>query len=83
MSQPTHLSVILTNDERNILLAFIQSGMKADVNAAGLSSEASNVVSNALHLAKKLQDATPVQQVKVPAIAAPADITDPPTQNPA
>jgi hypothetical protein len=81
MSQPIqHLSVILTADERAILLAFLNSGMKADVNAAGLSTEAGNIVQNAIHLARRLQEATPVQQLKVTpaAVDVPsADVTDP------
>lgn len=83
MSQPiTHVSVIFTTEERNILLSFIQSGMKADVNIIGLSPESSNVITNALHLAKKLQAGTPVEQVKVSVIPPNEDVTDPASINP-
>lgn len=76
MSEPIiHLSVILTSEERNVLLSFIQSGMKADINLAGLSATAGNIVTNALHLANKLQAATPVEQIKV--CPQSEDVTDP------
>lgn len=80
MSQPTqppieHRSVIFTTVEIQVLTDFINAGMKANVAALGLCVESSNTIQNALHLAKKLQDATPVQKLHV--CPQSPDITDP------
>lgn len=66
MSQPTaptKFNVVITDQERELIYAFLNAGLKAEINRVGLSGEASIITSNALFLAEKFQKATPVLEV--------------------
>lgn len=77
MNQPNNPSVHLELSalDRNILIAFIDAGMKAEVSRVGINGDVEAITRNAVRLAKQLSEATPE-------IFVPADITDPPAANP-
>lgn len=87
MSQPNQtqpaeesFSVILTQTERAILLAFLDAGLRYEINRVGLSKESAIIAQNAVGIAARLHSAPAVPNV--PRIVTPEDITDVPQANP-